>query len=102
MLRTAPSSSPTSPRQNTSTSPVHQQASSGRLHPAAQAYCRSHPPTHVKLCPRTGTEFEDRLLPLMENIVKEGERKTGIKVSRGKNGCFFSGNQEDMPDGWCY
>lgn len=51
--------------------------------------------------PGPGTDFHDRLKPLIEQIIVEGMH-TGIEVPRGTDGCPFPGDKEDMPDGWSW
>jgi hypothetical protein len=52
--------------------------------------------------PGDGTDFQNRLKPLIDEIIAEGTKLTGIEVPRGADGCPFPGDKEDMPENWSY
>jgi hypothetical protein len=68
----------------------------------AESYTLAPLPPRTRWRPGPGSDFQDRLLPLIEQIITEGAKETGLQVPRGKDGCPFPGDREDMPDDWSW
>lgn len=63
-----------------------------------EEYVKTPAPPKANWRPGPGTDLKDRLEHLMNGIIADGTKQTGIKVPRGPDGCLFPEDEEDRPN----